>query len=209
MMKFGDLEKWRRLKALQPITFPAGRVVRLSVSTPRQTTWLLNGEFFGVTTGMEVIEFASGSPVELKADQPVLACTPNWAVIHLPESGEPSFVRVAERSARNPEMERIAYMAAMNATRRTQLLYEEERRELIARAEAAGQRVDHETGEVMEDDDDGEAEQSGRGDVQGEKTATTKSPAQVGDGKRGKGSGGKSTAKTESGELSDGDDGAD
>lgn len=220
MQRFGNLEKWRQLASGDHLNVAGGRRVVIEVFTAPNSEWwwCLKREedgdgsqwrFLTATTGNDVFEFAAPEDVCLWATGAVQYYTSAEETVHLEESGEPSFVRVANRQPRNFEFERVARQAAENVARRYEVMMAEERRELLAMAEAAGQRVDQETGEVLDDDNDGNAERPSGGDVQGEKAATPKSPSKVGDGKGGKGSGGKSTAKAESDELSDGDGGAD
>lgn len=209
MQKFGNLGKWKSFKPGAELRFKPGRRVRLQVRTPFDAMWTANGQFLTCTSGAEVIEFVvAEGELTLCCSAQSCVYTSDWEVVHLPESTEPSFVRVANRQPRNYEYERIAHMAAQNVARRYEAMMEEERRERIAMAEASGKKVDHETGEVRDDDDDGQAQRSSGGDVSSEKPAAPKSPARMGGGKGEKGGGGKTSGKAESRELSDGDDGA-
>ena len=156
MQKLGNLEKWQLVKAGQPIVFPAARKVRLEVRTPLGTNWYVDDDgraYLTTTSSAEVLEFVPDGSVSLSASEDVRIYTTENERIHIDESVNPTFTKIANRKERNHEMELVAAKAAENATRRMERMYAEEMRirdQRIAALEAAGEEVDHETGEIID-----------------------------------------------------------
>lgn len=208
MQKFGSLNKWRMFTAKDELHLRKGQSVRLRVSTPVGTQWFVNGEFFAVTSGMEVIEFVTDAQQVVTVDDRAMLFNAAEQQLHIEDTGKEVFTKIAVRRERNPEFERIAALAAQNATNRMAAMMDQmERRH---REELAASGVDPETGEVLEDgDDDGTAERDSRKRVSQKGKDVAAPSTELADGKGSKG-GKRATAKASAGdELSDGDEESD
>lgn len=154
MLKFGSLERWIVLGAGTAIIFPVARRVRLEVSTPEHTDWTINGEYLCTTSGRESIEVTVPAGAKFEATETARYRCIDGETAHY-VTGNPSFAKIANRRARNPEMERIAAIAAENATRRMAQMHAEERRQWreqqAAEVNRMGGTVDNQTGEIHED----------------------------------------------------------
>jgi hypothetical protein len=161
MQKLGNLERWKYLDQDEAIKFPVARPVRLEVKTPQNTHWYIEEEgggqaakYLTTTSESDVIEFTPEKPVYLRASCDVRYSTVEGEQIHVPPTGNKAFVKIANRQQRNPEMERVAMMAAANATARMDAMHREERRQMrqeIAELRAQGVAVDEQTGEITDE----------------------------------------------------------
>ncbi len=173
MQKLGNLDKWKLVQESEAIEFPVARRVRLEVMTPIGTDWAIqrgddDPEYFTTTSGFDVMEFGVTEPVKLIPMRDVRWFSAGGQIIHIEDTGNESFATVANRQTRNPELEKVAHMAALNATRRMEQMHAEEMRRLELRLEEQGERLDRQTGEILDDGGDTTGEGDG-GDVPPEK----------------------------------------
>lgn len=142
MQKFGNLDKWLVVKAGTAIKFDVTRRVKLELVAPvgtnlfvtdgfgkdRYFTSVSKDRYFTSVSEREVIEFEAISGMSIKADKDIRYYSSENEFIHVEETGNPSYAKVANRQQRNPELERVAALAAQNATRRMEQMYLEEQR---------------------------------------------------------------------------------
>lgn len=128
MIRLGNLGRWVALPRGSKITFPGQDVrrVRLTVNSPGIAKLYIideDGElhFLAAPDRLEEVEFSWAGDLVLTTDaEDVSFLTaenePEHIVIEDPEV----FTEIAQRAARNPELERIMYMAQRNMERRLQ-----------------------------------------------------------------------------------------
>lgn len=129
MLKFGNISKWSPLPCGEGVTFPQSVRVRLEVSTPHGADWYYSAEdgdvYFATTSGRECIEFVPEAGMVIMCASDALIYSAEFEAVHIPETGNPAFARIANRRERNPELERIAALAAANATARMEQMMRE------------------------------------------------------------------------------------
>lgn len=170
MVRIHTPEKWQRLAKgddLEIAPSPSGglRRVRLEINAPERTKFYLVREtagpvFLAAVDGMGVIEFTSppeGCRVDALGEDDVWFYTADGDQIAVPRPESPSFVRVANRRARNPELERMMYVMNQNIERRLAGQKAEFEAAVARMAEyrqtqAAAEGADAETGEVVNED---------------------------------------------------------
>jgi hypothetical protein len=156
MQKLGNLDKWPLVKNGEGIEFSVERRVRLEVLSPVGTDWYFmegkkKGQYFTTTSGREVLEFVAVEGMRVMPTKHVRYYSSENEHIHVDETGNPVFTRIANRQARNPEMEMVAAIAAENATRRMQQMYAEDMRRKDEQInQLKGEVVDRETGEIID-----------------------------------------------------------
>lgn len=170
MVRVHNVTKWRRLGKGEELEIPPGegpRRVRLELNAPAKTKVYLVREkeepvFLTVFEGYQVIEFSS--PPELcrlqcVAPENVWFFTAEGDQIAVPRPATPSFVRVANRRARNPELEKMMYIMNQNVERRLAAQADEFAAALERVKKFKGDQVaatpgaDPETGEVVDEPD--------------------------------------------------------
>lgn len=166
MVRIHNLSKWERVKKGEDLVIRAdgNRRVRLECNAPEKVKAFLVAEdmppvFLAVWEGMNVLEFTAPEGRKCAVDfvgGDVWVFTAEGDQIAMPRPASPSFVRVANRRARNPELEKMMFMMTMNIERRLAAQKEEyeatlQRLEARRRAEAKAAGADVETGEVVDD----------------------------------------------------------
>lgn len=145
MQKFGNLDKWLVVEPNTAILFEHQRRVRLSLVAPVGTDLTVTyahgrNEYFTTVSGSDVVEFEALEGMSLKASKPVRYYSAETEFVHIEETGAPSYAKVAQRKERNPEMERIAEIAARNVEKRMRYAMDEQARQHARElAEAKGQ----------------------------------------------------------------------
>lgn len=154
MQKFDNIDKWQVVSENKGITFPYAQPVTLEVSTPNACDWYIpdeNGEleYFATTSGRDVFTFVPWKGMTLVPDYTVRCYTIEQEMVQIEDDGSASYTGIPNRQVRNPEMEKVAHIAAMNATRNLAAFYGQElaaRDEQIAqlgeRVHAATSRID-------------------------------------------------------------------
>lgn len=125
-MKLFNLNKWTRLAAGQQLDLPGERprkvVLEVNAGGEARLDYVdPNGEvqFLAMVYGRETLEFiVSGKfSVITDTDDTFIYTADGISVHHVVEAPE-SFVRIMEKRARNPELERIAFQMNQNMHRR-------------------------------------------------------------------------------------------
>ncbi|OCC05613.1 hypothetical protein BA190_07560 [Labrys sp. WJW] len=148
MIRLGNLGRWVALPRGSKITFPGKDVrrVRLTVNSPgvaKLYTIDDDGElhFLAAPDRLEEVEFSYAGDLVIATDADDVSFLtaenePEHIVIDDPEV----FTEIAQRAARNPELERMMYMQQLNAEKRIAAMFNDiEGR--IAGAFDAGQRA--------------------------------------------------------------------
>lgn len=139
MKRIGDLSLFRRLDPGNVATFDGERVrtVRFIFNAPHRTA--INvvamgadgsfGEgdpmFLCVVDGLEEVQFQAEGPFGLEAEATVYIKTAEGETIHFVEPDAVTFTRIAERRARNPELEHMQRVLMLNQERRMGAMFEE------------------------------------------------------------------------------------
>ncbi|QCS37272.1 hypothetical protein [Tortoise microvirus 78] len=159
-IKVGDLNRWKQLKLGDALALNSDRQrqVRLEVNVDQPTQVMaVRGTdvvLLGVVMGMDVIEFVTDGPTEV-------AFTTEGQVFYFTRDGdsealdlveEVSFATLANRRARNPQVELMFYKMNQNMERRLAQQADDFERRM------AEMGYDPDTGEVADDDDDGTVE---------------------------------------------------
>lgn len=150
MIKLDTLTRWRPLAQGEVMTIPgeASRRIRLHVNSPgRAVLYLRENErthrFLAAPVGREVVEFTAEGDVEIVTgsdDVQVYTAEfePTFVVVEDPEI----FTQIAQRAARNPELEHMMWLQQQNVERRMAQLqrdmearYERDRQAERARSE--------------------------------------------------------------------------
>nr|QJB21595.1 MAG: hypothetical protein [Microvirus sp.] len=145
------------------------------------------GTFLAVVQGYEVIEFVAGAQahVAFTSDDEVWYFTNDGDEIAAERPEVVSFTKIASRRARNPELELMMFKQQQNINRRLDALAAENAA-MRAVMEAAVPH-DAETGEVIENDENGGAAAGGpAGEVGGGGAGEPVEPAGAGQGGGGK-----------------------
>ncbi|MER9486827.1 hypothetical protein NKI50_12660 [Mesorhizobium sp. M0563] len=126
MIKLDSLSRWNRLEKGAVLTLPgdAERRIRLNVNSPGiARLFLVTGDgepvFLAAPERRDVVEFAHGGNVSITTeDNDVFVYTaenePTFSIIENAEV----FTQIAERAARNPDMEHLLYLQQINMERR-------------------------------------------------------------------------------------------
>lgn len=164
VVRIHNTDKWAELKPgeVLKLTGDGFRLIRVQVNCSYPTAFHVVEDdrpvFLAVVQGHETLEFsagASGEPVHLVA-------TSEGEVWYFTNDGDRdafhnenavSFTKIANRRARNPELERMMFKMEQNMTRRMALL-EAENAAWRAAMEAKG--IDPDTGEVLNERADNE-----------------------------------------------------
>ncbi|QCS37266.1 hypothetical protein [Tortoise microvirus 77] len=158
-IKVGDLNRWKKLKpggALE-LRSDKQRQVRLEVNVDQPTQVMaLRGTdltLLGVVMGMDVIEFVTDGPTEVvfSTEGEVFYFTRDGDSEALDLLEEVSFATLANRRARNPEMELMFFKMNQNIERRLAIQADDFERRLQEMG------YDPDTGEVSDADDTGTA----------------------------------------------------
>lgn len=148
MIKLGSLNRWLALPVDAVITLPGEgiRRVLLGVNSPGVSplyTVSDDGEveFLASPDRLEEIEFYHEGDLKITTKSPdVFLLTSESLPMHFEVPDPETFTEIATRAARNPEMERVMYMAQVNMERRiAQIAAGVEER--IGDAFTAGQRA--------------------------------------------------------------------
>lgn len=129
MQKLGDLQRWTNLKSETKIEFGSKlkSKVRIYVSTPTNTNWFVVSEnkstFFVTTSGLDVIEFSTVGVLQISADKDVMYSSANGQKVHTDDLGGEVFTKIAVRSERNYELEKITQKLSENALRNQQIMF--------------------------------------------------------------------------------------
>lgn len=126
MIKLDSLSRWSRLDKGAVLTLPgvADRRIRLNVNSPgRVSLFIVNDDgepiFLACPEGRDVVEFAAPGDVRITTeDEDVFVYTaenePTFSIIENAEV----FTQIAQRAARNPDMEHMLYLQQVNMERR-------------------------------------------------------------------------------------------
>ncbi len=166
VVRIHNIDKWKRLPAGDVLGLGHGgaRLVRVDLNCPTPTHVAYSqGEvvtFLAVVHGLQTLEFAT-----IEADEePLLVLTGEDDAWYFTDEGDhapvenleaKSFTKLATRRARNPELERLQFIAEQNMNNRMARLEEEYAR----RFENMARSVDRETGEVIDHGTADEAQQ--------------------------------------------------
>lgn len=130
MIKLDSLSRWLRLPAGDVLTLKgdAQRRIRLQVNSPKRISlWIVNdhGEptFLASPVGRDVVEFAAGGDVRLTTDDDdvyvyTAESEPTFTIFEDAEI----FTKIAERRARNPDLEYLMQQQQINMDRRMSVL---------------------------------------------------------------------------------------
>lgn len=126
MIKLDSLSRWAHLKKGDVLTLHGGaqRRIRLEVNSPKRSSlYFVNDDgetiFLAAPDRRDVVEFAAGGNVRLTTDDDdVFIYTserePTFTIIE----DAVVFTKIAERSARNPDLEHMMYLQQINMDRR-------------------------------------------------------------------------------------------
>jgi len=179
MIKLDSLDRWMHLKKGEVLTLAgnAPRRIRLQVNSPKRSSlFIVNGDgelaFLAAPDGRDVVEFAAGGDVRLTTDDDdVYVYTaenePTYTII--PDAV--IFTKIAERSARNPDLEHMMYLQQVNLDRRLAALQGDIQRQ-VNEAYEAGTRVANTqpAGATAPKDDAGQSGQDANGSASTEST---------------------------------------
>lgn len=184
MIKLDSLSRWMHLKKGDILTLAgdAQRRIRLQVNSPKRSSlFIVNDDgvpvFLAAPDGRDVVEFATGGDVRITTDDDdVFVYTaenePTFTIIPDAEI----FTKIAERSARNPDLEHMMYLQQINMDRRfAQMQYDMQRQ--VNEAYEAGTRVANAelAGAPAPKDDAGQSGQHGNGSTSTESAGQTPS----------------------------------
>lgn len=168
-MRVFNPSKWSRIPKGSGLEIAASEIlqtrrIRLEVNAPERTKAYFVLEksepvFLATFEGLEVIEFTAPPEalrVEFLGNDDVWYFTSDGDQIAVPRPESPSFARVANRRARNPELERMMFMMNQNIERRLSIQREEfaatmQRMEEYRAAQAAEAGADQVTGEILDE----------------------------------------------------------
>ncbi len=148
MIKLDSLSRWSHLPKgdILTLTGDTERRIRLNVNCPKRITLYVMNEygelqFLASPDGRDVIDFAAGGNVKITTeDDDVYFYTaenePTFSIFPDAET----YTRIAERAARNPDLEHLMYLQQINMDRRfAQMQGQFETR--VSEAYEAGTRV--------------------------------------------------------------------
>jgi len=150
VIRVGDLTLFQPIRAetLAEFTTVRERTVRITVNTVGRTALHVlaldeDGSlaedvapmFLTTVDGLEDVEFYAHGPFAIQGDGDWNLKTLDGQPVHVAVPDAEAFVRISERRARNPEIERLQAMLLQNQERRMGAMYEEVRleREALAR----------------------------------------------------------------------------
>lgn len=132
MIKLDTLSRWAHLAPQTVLTLPGqeNRKIRLEVNAPgRVRLYLMEDEelrFLAAPEGRDTVEFWCPGDVKIVTDDAdVFVYTAELEPTFVEIENTEVFTEIAERAARNPEMERMMYLAQQNAERRFAQLAQE------------------------------------------------------------------------------------
>lgn len=154
MIRVGDLTLFSRLEAgaLAPFTIERARTVKLSVNAPHRAAITIvpmfedgtfpedeEPMFLATVHGLEEVEFFAHGAFAVQADADLYLKSVDGNPVHAVIPDAATFTRIAERRARNPEIEALQQMLLRNQERRMGAMFDEVRleRERNARERAA------------------------------------------------------------------------
>lgn len=163
VVRVNNLSKWECLKPGVGLELPEGqrRQIRIEVNCVAPTRFdVVEGRsptdpdakhtFLAVVQGLEVLDFRAGGrgPVHVvpQSDDEVWYFTNDGGVGSQKQANPVSFVQIATRATRNPELELMMFKAQQNELRRDAKLADEIRK----MREAVAANADVRTGEVSE-----------------------------------------------------------
>lgn len=162
MQRLHNITRWQHASAEKLIAFERQRSVKMRVSTPYDTHWLIideNGpedqepQFMAATSGFEVLEFTPYEGMTIYPTDNVMYQMTEGQTRHLENPGNPAFTRIHEFRPRNPQMERMMREAEYNMMRRMEKL--DAAREVRHATEIAALKeqfgYDPETGEISDE----------------------------------------------------------
>lgn len=164
-IKLANISDWQPLESDKLLVLKhkdsEPRRVRLEVNCGSLTSFHLirkGKDAFHLATlqGLDVIEFWDGGELKISAARvdgkkalDSWYYTADGQEVHFDELDEETFTRIAERRARNPQLEYMEYMAGLNIQRRMDAMAADFERRMEDKY-ARGDVVDPETGEVLE-----------------------------------------------------------
>lgn len=172
MTRLFRLADWVRVKKSELLTFgdddtPFRSVsIRLCAGGPTEAEVMADGTSVPVQIegGLDVLEFSASGKVGLRFAGPVAYLTQEGTDLRITAKDEPTYTKIANRKARNADMEWMLYKMEENQRNMRRMLENEYEARIAALEEG---NFDYETGEEgrkrRSDDDDGGAD---RGDEQ-------------------------------------------
>lgn len=151
MIKLDSLERWSRLEKGSVLTLPgeAPRRVKLNVNSPGWAKLFIvtdDGEpvFLACAERRDVVEFAAGGDIRITTedDDVFIYTSENEPTFTIIENAE-VFTQIANRAARNPDLEHIMFMAEQNMARRFAAMEQEINHKVTAAYDAGKQSVAH------------------------------------------------------------------
>lgn len=164
MQRMGKLSDWVYLPQGTAIKFPVERAkrVRLEIVTPMGTDWYIagsgKGEYLTTTSGRDVIELEANKDLCIVASSSARYRTSTGAQIHIDETGNPIFTKIANRQPRNLELERAVALASRNTERRMEAMHNEVMRRIDQDRERYRGEIDPQTGEFSDNPQAGAAD---------------------------------------------------
>ena len=167
MIKLDSLSRWMHLKKGDILTLSgdAQRRIRLQVNSPKRSSLFIvndDGEpvFLAAPVGRDVVEFASSGNVRITTeDDDVFVYTAeNEPTFTIFEDAE-TFTKIAERTARNPDLEHMMYLQQQNMERRLAAMHGQFESKLNE-AYSAGMANAQSAGAADPKDDAGQAERN-------------------------------------------------
>lgn len=191
-IKLANISDWERFDADKLLVLPGGpqsRKIRLEVNCGHLTRWDLmipgEGRFHLATVeGFETIEFFYAGEARITAMSARVGIdevdawfyTADGQVTHSEVPDAVTFTKIAQRRARNPELEYMQFVMNQNIERRLAAQADEFKRYM------ASLKADPETGEVKDDEEISAAEPAGTESAQSGSGSKAK-PAKGGEAK--------------------------
>lgn len=168
MQRAFNVEKWFKVEADGIARFdkPEPRRVRIDVLAPEKTpVWYIdgNGELtpLGVVDGRDVLEFRAYGPFEITADKDVWFYTIDGENLAFSIPDAVKLTKIMERRQRNPELERMMFLANQNTERRLRDMRNDMERLFNQRLEAERAATVQSAAESANGGSAGEPEQAG------------------------------------------------
>lgn len=126
MIKLDSLSRWNALPKGGVLTLAgdAQRRIRLNVNSPKRISLFIvndDGEpiFLAAPVGRDIVEFAAGGDVRITTDDNdvFIYTAENEPTFHIVEDAE-IYTQIANRAARNPDLEHMLYLQQINMERR-------------------------------------------------------------------------------------------
>lgn len=182
MIKLDSLSRWMPLKVGDTLVLEGDihRRIRLHVNSPKRSSLFFVNEdgevqFLAAPVGRDVVEFAAAGTLKISTDDEdvyVYSSETEQTCTIIPDAE--TFTKIAERAARNPDIEYLMHQQQINLNRRFALLERDlEQREIAAYE--AGTRVANAqlAGTPAAKNDAGQSGQDGNG------SASTESAGQA------------------------------